>query len=107
MLSASLNKTFPSFFPFRPVGRARVDRYREQLHAPNCVQQVDRAGGGSVVVGAGIHHGGRTAFVQGAGGLTGIRYRDQILQHHVIPHMNVNGGMFQHDNARPHFARVR
>ena len=29
-----------------------------------------------------------------AGILTGIRYRNEILQHHVILHMNVNGGMF-------------
>ncbi|XP_041357479.1 glutaredoxin domain-containing cysteine-rich protein CG12206-like [Gigantopelta aegis] len=58
------------------------------------------------MVWAGIHHGGRTALVHVAGALTDIRYRYEVLQHHVIPHMNVNGGMFQHDNARPHVARV-
>ena len=70
-------------------------------------QEVDRFGGGSVMVWAGIHHGCRTAFVHVAGALTGIRYRDEILHHHVIPHMNVNGGIFQYDSARPHVARVR
>ena len=94
------------FLLSRADGRTRVYRRRGERYAPNCVQQVDRFGGGSVMVWAGIHHGGRTALVHVAGTLTGIRYRDEILQHHVIPHMNVNGGMFQHDNARPHVARV-
>ena len=58
------------------------------------------------MVWARIHHSDRTALVGVAGALTGIRYRDEILQHQVIPHMNINGGMFHHDNARPHVARV-
>ena len=49
-----------------------------------------------LVVGAGIHHGGRTALVHVAGAQTGMRCRYGILQHHVIPHIvNVDGGMFQ------------
>ena len=50
------------------------------------------------------HHCGRTVLVHVAGELTGIRYRDEMLQHHVIPHMKINGGMFQEDNAAPHVA---
>ena len=38
--------------------------------------------------------------------LMGIRYRDEILQYHVILHMNVNSGLFQNDNARICFAHV-
>ena len=57
------------------------------------------------MVWAGIHHGGRTALVHVAGALTGIRYRDEILQHHVISHMNFNGDMFQHETAGTHVAR--
>ena len=41
-----------------------------------------------------------------AGTLMGITYRDEILQHQAIPHMKLNGGMVQHDSARPHVARV-
>ena len=41
------------------------------------------------------------AFVHVAGALTGIRYGNNILQLHIIPHMNISGGMFLHDNARP------
>ena len=55
---------------------------------------------------AGIHHGDRTARVHLAGALAGIGYRDEILQYHVIPHVIVNGGIFEHDNAKPHVARV-
>ena len=61
-------------------------------------------GGRSVMVCLRIHHGGRTSLVHLAGALAGIRYL--ILQHHAIPHMNINGEMFQHDKARSHDARV-
>ena len=54
-----------------------------------------------------IHHSGMSVLVHVAGALTGIKYRDEILQHHVIPHMNFNDGMFQRDNARPSVAHVR
>lgn len=90
----------------RNDGRARVYRRRGERYAANCVQEVDRFGGGSVMVWAGIRHDGRTALVHVAGTLNAIRYRDEILQRHVLPFMNVNGGVFQQDNARPHVARV-
>ena len=34
-------------------------RCRNELYARNCVQNVNRFGGGSVMVGEGIHHRGR------------------------------------------------
>ncbi|XP_041369737.1 N-acetylated-alpha-linked acidic dipeptidase 2-like [Gigantopelta aegis] len=49
---------------------------------------------------------GRTALVHAADALTGISYREEILQQHVIPHTNINGRMFQHNNARPNVACV-
>lgn len=94
------------FLLTRADGRARVYRRRGERYAPNCVQQVVPFGGGSVMVWAGIHHGGRTPLVHVAGALTGVRYRDLILQPYVLPHVNVHGGQFQQDNARPHIARV-
>ena len=36
------------------------------------------------------------------GNLTAVRYQDQVL----MPHVNAHNLMFQHDNARPHVARV-
>ncbi|GFT20510.1 DDE_3 domain-containing protein [Trichonephila clavipes] len=41
------------------------------------------------------------------GTLTGQRYVDDILRHHVGPFLNgFSGAIFQQDNARPHTARV-
>jgi hypothetical protein len=40
--------------------------------------------------------------------MTGIRYRDDIVQPYVIPFIQAqaNNVTFQQDNARPHVARV-
>ena len=46
------------------------------------------------MVWAAIHHGGRTVLVHVAGAPTSIRYPDEILQHHIIPHVNVYSGRF-------------
>jgi hypothetical protein len=50
----------------------------------------------------------RTALVVVAGNLTGMRYRDEIVQPYVIPFIQAqaNNVTFQQDNARPHVARV-
>ena len=93
-------------FLSRAGGCTRVYRRREERYAPNCVQEVAKCDDGSVMVWTGIHHGRRTTLVHVVGALTCIIYRDEIMQHHVIPHMNVNDGMFQHDNAISHGARI-
>lgn len=90
----------------RPDGRARVYRRRHERFAANCVQEVDRFGGGSVMVWAGISYTGRTDLVQIHGNLTAQRYCDEIIRPHVIPFMNRQNVIFQHDNARPHTARL-
>ena len=59
-------------------------------------------GGGSVIVCAEIHHGRRTAFVHNYSRRTDghqISRRGPAASH-------VEDGMFQHDNTRPHVARV-
>lgn len=90
----------------RADGRARVYRRVNERYAANCLQQVEPFGGGSVMVWGGIQNGRRTALVRVEGALTAVRYRDEILEQHVVPFLNLNGGQFQHDNARPHVARV-
>jgi len=90
----------------RADGRARVYRRRNERFAPNCVRQVDRFGGGSVMVWAGITHNFRTELVHIPGNLNAVHYRDDILQRHVLPFLNQHNGVFQQDNARPHIARV-
>ena len=54
----------------------------------------------------GIYHDDHTALVRVNGMLNAQIYRDEILQHHVVPLINVTGGIFQHDITRPHTAQV-
>jgi hypothetical protein len=62
----------------------------------------------TVMVWGGITAHGRTPFVVVAGNLTGMRYRDEIVQPYVIPFIQAqaNNVTFQQNNARPHVARV-
>ena len=77
----------------------------EQMQ-PNCVLEHDRFGSGIVMVWAGIRHNGRTALVRLNVAINAQIYRDEIQQHQVVLLTSVTGGIFQHDNARPHTARV-
>ena len=63
-------------------------------------------GGGSVVVGIGIHHDGRSALVRVNEVLHDQIYQDEILQHHVVLLNNVTSSIFQHGNARPNNVHV-
>lgn len=94
------------FLLYRHDGRMRVYRRRNERYAQHCIQGVDRYGGGSVMMWAAISVDGRTDLVHVQGNLTAVRYRDEILQRHLIPAIDVRRQMFQHDNARPHTARV-
>ena len=58
------------------------------------------------MVWGGISHGVKTPLVVIQDNLTAVRYRDQVLMPHVLPLVNVHNLTFQHDNARPHVARV-
>lgn len=89
-------------------GRARVYRRTGERYADACVIQRQPFGGGSVMVWGGISFRGRTQLVIVQGNLTGVRYRDEIIQPHVLPFVQGQGRRmtFQHDNARPHVARV-
>lgn len=87
-------------------GRRRVYRRKGERHIDACVQRRDAFGGGSVMVWAGITSTHKTDLVFINGGLTRVRYRDEILRRHVVPFIRTHGGILQHDNARPHVARV-
>ena len=63
-------------------------------------------GGGSVMVWVWISHGVKTPLVVIQGNLTAVRYRHQVLMPHILPLVNAHNLTFQHDNARPHVARV-
>ena len=90
----------------RHDGRCRVYRRRNERFAANCVREVDRFGGGSVMMWAAISYTGRTNSVHVQGNLTAQRYIDAILQPHVVPVMANANAVYQHDNARPHTARL-
>lgn len=93
---------------FRNDGRLRVYRRRGERLAQNCIHEVHPYGGGGVLVWGGICGQVRTRMVIIQGNLTGQRYRDEILEPVVVPfirHQN-RGVLLQHDNARPHTARV-
>lgn len=96
-----------SRFCLRTVdGRRRVYRRRGERYRDDCVERRDAYGGGSVMIWAGINARHKTDLVFVNGRLTGVRYRDEILNRHVVPFIRRHGGDFQHDNARPHVARV-
>ena len=93
----------------RVDGRQRVWRRRGERYADCCTVETDRfGGGGSLMVWGGITGSHRTELVIIEGNLTGARYRDEILQHYVVPFLQQHPEVttFQHDNARPHTARI-
>jgi len=88
-------------------GRIRVYRRRHERYANNCVLEQNRYGGGGVMVWAAIYHRFRSQLVDCQGNLTARRYTDQILRPIVAPLFRQRQGLvYQHDNARPHVARV-
>ena len=90
-------------------GRMRVWRRQGERFAACNVVQVDGFGGGSVMVWAGICLGSRTdLYILPPGGITGLRYRNEVLEPIVRPFAAAmgDGFVFMQDNARPHTARV-
>ena len=89
-------------------GRTRVWRRPGTRFQNANVQERDRYGGGSIMVWGGIGRNYRTALYRVQGNLTGLGYRDNILQPLVLPAMQAlgPGAILQDDNARPHRARV-
>ena len=89
--------------------RQRVWRRRNQRFLNAHIAQLDRYGGGSLMVWAGISVQGKTDFhVLQNGTLTAVRYRDEILDPIVRPYAGAIGPHFilMDDNARPHRAHL-
>lgn len=89
-------------------GRQRVYRRPGERFSDACVIQRNAWGGGSVMVWGGMTTHGRTPLVVIDGNLTGVRYRDIVIQQHVLPFINGQQRhvTLQQDNARPHIAHV-
>ena len=84
----------------------RLYRRRGERFADACVFEKDRYGGGSVMVLGGILHGVKSPLIVVPGNLIAVRFRDEILRPVAIPLVQQHQMTFQHDNARPHVARV-
>ena len=68
--------------------------------------QVGRGSGSGVMVWAGIRYGQRTQLHYIDGNLNEQRYCDEILRPIVVPFIRGHHLMSQHDNPRPHVARI-
>jgi hypothetical protein len=80
------------------VRRQQGERFRE-----DCFVGTVMAGGSSVHVWGGIHHGGKTDLVVLQNAVNDDRYR-QLLQTELIPY--ARQWFRRNDNAPPHRARV-
>ena len=89
-------------------GRARVWRRVGERYAQCCVNEIDRWGGGGLMVWGGISYHSRTQLHVFPGRVTGQVYRDQVLAPLVVPFFQANPGVdiLQQDNARAHTSRV-
>ena len=72
---------------------------------PDCIQEGGWYGDGSAMVWAEISNNRRTNLVRVQGNLTGQRYKDDILQQHILNVIDRQREIFQQDNARLHTAR--
>jgi hypothetical protein len=64
--------------------RIRAYRRRNERLSSSCVQEVDSFGGDIVMVWAVISNDRKTDLVHVPGNLTSLRYRDEILQPHIM-----------------------
>ena len=94
------------FTLFRADGRRRLYRRGGERFADAYVFERDRYGGGSVMVWGGIPYGVKSPLIVVPGNLTAVRYRDEILRPVAVPLLQQHQLTFQHDNARPHVARL-
>lgn len=90
----------------RSDGRARVYRRLGERYTDACVTQIDRFGGGSRMIWAGVSLHTKTPAITINGNLNAARYQNEIILPVVVPHLRANRGMsLLQDNAPAHSAR--
>lgn len=87
-------------------GRVRVYRRKNKRFANNCVVEVDRTSGGSVMMWGAISYNQRTSLVLVTGNLTAQRYHDKILQPHILPVINTERERFFSTTTPDHTQNV-
>ena len=91
-------------------GRRRVYRSKGERFNDNCVEKVNRWGGGSVHVWGGITRNAKTDLVVLNRNVTADSYINDVLNPVALPfirhHFPRGGVTFQHDNAPAHRARL-
>jgi len=87
-------------------GIIRVYRHWNERFSSSCVQEMGSFRGGSVMMWAVISNDRKTDLVHVPGNLTAVRYRDDILQPHLMHVIDRQRELFKQDNTRPHTARV-
>ena len=91
-------------------GRMRVWRERNTALNSNKVHGTTAYGGGGVTVWGCFSNDCKLPLQVIDGTLNGQKYRDDILDSHVLPHFEnhalADRPVFQDDNARPHRARI-
>ena len=89
-------------------GQMRVYRRRGERYSDVNVKELDRYGGGSVMVWAAVTMHRRTPLRFIAGNLNLQRYVDDVMRPMVLPFLRQigQGAVFQDDNARPHRGHI-
>ena len=91
-------------------GRIRVFRSKGERFQDSCVSKVNRGGGGSVHVWAGISQFNKTELVVLHGNVTARSYIDNVLRPVLLPFLRDNfrgrNPIFQQDNAPAHRAHL-
>ena len=95
----------------RPTdGRASVWRQRDTSFQDNHILGTTAFGGGGVTVWGCFSFDSKLDLYVLDGGLTGQKYRDNVLAPRVVPHFDnhalADRPMFMDDNSRPHRARI-
>ena len=83
-------------FSIRKKRRQKMCLRWDERFAWNCVEEVDNVGGSSVMMWKIISW--RKQPVHFLGNLNPVRFRDEII--HLLPAIDVNRAVLQHDNAR-------
>jgi hypothetical protein len=88
--------------------RIHVCRRTGERYAACCIHEINRWGGGSVMVWAGVSYWYKTALHFYDRSLNAQRYRDNMLTPLVAPMFQTHRDLrvYQQDNARPHMARI-